>query len=352
MRKLSFYMCTAATILSVGGMANTAYGATANMCGIPGGGAIVIGGGSLDDLRSALGQLQGNMGGACSGNLFSGGNNSCSNNWISGGNNGGCQGSQVMGNGNCSGNWNLGSDWSCGNNSGMGLPGISFPGILFPGNGNGGCDNPDIGQEKPVDPKPDTPDKPDVPDKPDTPDKPGSSDKPDNPDKPGSSDKPDTPDKPDVPDKPDNPDKPDVPDKPDTPDKENPGTGSTQDAYAAQVVELVNAERAKAGLSTLKVHIKAEDAAMVRAQEIQRNFSHTRPSGSGFYTALEEVGISYQSAGENIAYGQTSPQQVMNVWMNSSGHRANILSGNYTSIAVAHYRSASGVDYWVQLFLR
>lgn len=91
---------------------------------------------------------------------------------------------------------------------------------------------------------------------------------------------------------------------------------------------------------------------MVRAREIERSFSHTRPNGSSFYTALQEAGITYQSAGENIAYGQTSAQEVMNVWMNSSGHRANILSGNYTSIAVAHYRSAAGVDYWVQLFLR
>lgn len=131
-----------------------------------------------------------------------------------------------------------------------------------------------------------------------------------------------------------------------------PGDGSSQDAYAAQVVKLVNEERAKAGLSALRLHTAAEGAAMVRAKEIERSFSHTRPDGSDFYTVLKAAGITYQSAGENIAYGQTSPEQVMNAWMNSSGHRANILNGNYTSIAVAHYQSGAGVDYWVQLFLK
>ena len=175
------------------------------------------------------------------------------------------------------------------------------------------------------------------------PDLPWDSGKPDVPDKPGDSGKPD------VPDKPGDSGKPDVPDK-DKPDK--PGQGTTQDAYAAQVVELVNEERAKAGLPALTVHTGAESAAMVRAKEIERSFSHTRPNGSSFYTALQEAGIRYQSAGENIAYGQTSPAQVMDSWMNSSGHRANILNSGYDSIAVAHYQNGAGVDYWVQLFVK
>lgn len=164
--------------------------------------------------------------------------------------------------------------------------------------------------------------------------------------------------KPNVPDNSGKPSLPGTPggsDMPDVSDKEkpeNPGQGTTQDAYAAQVVKLVNEERAKAGLSALTVHTGAEGAAMVRAKEIERSFSHTRPDGSSFYTALQAAGIRYQSAGENIAYGQTSPAQVMNSWMNSSGHRANILNSNYDSIAVAHYQNGSGVDYWVQLFLK
>ncbi len=128
--------------------------------------------------------------------------------------------------------------------------------------------------------------------------------------------------------------------------------GGSQDAYADEVVRLVNEERAKAGLPSLKVHTKAESAALLRAKEIEQSFSHTRPNGSNFSTALSSAGISFQSSGENIAYGQKTPALVMKDWMNSSGHRANILNTGFTSIAVGHYQNSAGVDYWVQLFLR
>ena len=129
------------------------------------------------------------------------------------------------------------------------------------------------------------------------------------------------------------------------------GNGQTlQDAAASQVVNLVNEERAKAGLSPLTVDRSIEDAAQKRAHEIESSFSHTRPNGSSFSTALTEAGVNYRSSGENIAYGQSSAASVMQGWMNSSGHRANILNGNFTKIGVGHYKSASGVDYWTQLF--
>ena len=89
----------------------------------------------------------------------------------------------------------------------------------------------------------------------------------------------------------------------------------------------------------------------MRAREIEGAFSHTRPNGSSFSTALKEQGASYRAAGENIAYGQRSAEQVMEGWMNSSGHRANILSAQYTAIGVGVYRSASGTLHWVQLFI-
>lgn len=123
-----------------------------------------------------------------------------------------------------------------------------------------------------------------------------------------------------------------------------------QDDAAAQVVNLVNEERAKAGLSPLTADRSITSAAQRRAREIETNFSHTRPNGSSFSTALSEAGVNYRSSGENIAYGQTSASSVMQGWMNSSGHRANILNGNFTKIGVGHYKSASGVDYWTQLF--
>ena len=129
-----------------------------------------------------------------------------------------------------------------------------------------------------------------------------------------------------------------------------PADGSLS-GYADAVVKLVNQERAKAGLKSLSVNQAAAAAANVRAREIEGAFSHTRPNGSSFSTALKEQGASYRAAGENIAYGQRSAEQVMEGWMNSSGHRANILSAQYTAIGVGVSRSASGTLHWVQLFI-
>ncbi len=136
------------------------------------------------------------------------------------------------------------------------------------------------------------------------------------------------------------------------PEQNQPGQGESNQSWEAQVLELVNQERAKAGLNALQMDERTAQAASVRAQEITRSFSHTRPDGSNFNTALQEAGVSYTAYGENIAYGQSSPQQVMNQWMNSAGHRANILNPNFTAMAVGHTKNASGTDYWVQLFIR
>ena len=129
-------------------------------------------------------------------------------------------------------------------------------------------------------------------------------------------------------------------------------TGSSEHAFIQQVVDLVNAERAKEGLSPLTIDTKVQAAAQVRAQECEQLFSHTRPNGSSFATALQEQNVSYRSAGENIAWGQRSPQEVMNGWMNSEGHRANIMNANFTTIGVGYYQNANGTNYWCQLFTR
>ncbi|MDR3766963.1 MAG: CAP domain-containing protein [Butyricicoccus sp.] len=131
--------------------------------------------------------------------------------------------------------------------------------------------------------------------------------------------------------------------------QQTPDSDSSQTSYAAQVVSLVNAERAKYGLSALTMDKQVTAAAQVRAGELNRSFSHTRPDGRSCFTALVEAGASYRGAGENIAYGQTSPQAVMQAWMNSSGHRANILSNKYTKIGVG-YTVKNGVVYWTQMF--
>lgn len=143
-----------------------------------------------------------------------------------------------------------------------------------------------------------------------------------------------------------------APDFPDNMLPDQPGTDGSQDAFANEVVRLVNEERAKAGLPALTVDRGAASAAQVRAKEIERSFSHTRPDGSSFNSALTEAGVNFSGAGENIAYGQNSPEKVMEGWMNSSGHRANILNSSYTSIGVGHYQNTSGVNYWTQLFIR
>ncbi len=137
----------------------------------------------------------------------------------------------------------------------------------------------------------------------------------------------------------------------DAPSVDSPSVDS-QHAFIQEVVDLVNAERAKEGLSPLTIDTKVQAAAQVRAQECEQSFSHTRPNGSSFATALKEQNVSYRSAGENIAWGQRSPEQVMNAWMNSSGHRANIMNANFTTIGVGYYQNANGTNYWCQLFTR
>lgn len=82
--------------------------------------------------------------------------------------------------------------------------------------------------------------------------------------------------------------------------------------------------------------------AQVRAVETKTLFSHTRPDGSSFSTALKEQGVSYRGAGENIAWGQKTSEQVMEGWMNSAGHRANILNEKYTSLGVVTTRVRPG----------
>lgn len=131
-----------------------------------------------------------------------------------------------------------------------------------------------------------------------------------------------------------------------TPEQDN---GTAQGDYASQVAALVNAVRAQHGLAALTVDARVQRAAQVRAAETVQSFSHTRPNGSSFSTALTEAGVTYRTAGENIAYGQSTPQAVVDAWMNSSGHRANILSSSYTTIGVG-YTVVNGTAYWAQLF--
>lgn len=135
-----------------------------------------------------------------------------------------------------------------------------------------------------------------------------------------------------------------------TPDSGSGSTGNTGSATAAQeVLRLVNAARAQNGLSALTLDASMSRAASVRASELAKSFSHTRPNGTRGLTALAEAGVSYRAAGENIAAGQQTAQAVMSGWMNSSGHRANILSSKYSRLGVGQ-AVINGRTYWVQFF--
>ena len=103
------------------------------------------------------------------------------------------------------------------------------------------------------------------------------------------------------------------------------------------------------GLQPLLKHDGLMVAAAARAKELSQRYSHTRPNGSECFTILWHLGIDYGYAGENIAMGQRTPEIGMNDWMNSSGHRANILSENFDYIGVG-YTMVDGHPYWVQLF--
>ncbi|MCM3758176.1 CAP domain-containing protein [Sporosarcina aquimarina] len=224
-------------------------------------------------------------------------------------------------------------------------------------------------QEKPVE-KPDTPvEKPDTPvEKPDTP-----VEKPDTPvEKPDTPvEKPDTPvEKPDTPvEKPDTPvEKPDTPvEKPDTPvEKPTPPTNPTPEEKPDQtpgqgqvsasqiekaVLTLTNAERQKAGLKPLQMDDKLMKTARAKSADMasKNYFSHTSPTYGSPFDQMKANGITYRAAAENIAMGQRSAEEVVKGWMNSPGHRQNILTPGFTHIGIGY--DAKG-NYWTQQFIQ
>ncbi|WP_342414618.1 CAP domain-containing protein [Paenibacillus sp. FSL R10-2782] len=119
--------------------------------------------------------------------------------------------------------------------------------------------------------------------------------------------------------------------------------------FAAEVVKLVNNERSKNGLKPLTSDAKLTEVALAKAKDMSTNnyFSHTSPTYGSPFDMMKKFGVSYTYAGENIAMGQQTPQEVMKAWMNSQGHRENILKAEYTQIGVAYYNG-----YWVQEFTR
>lgn len=130
-------------------------------------------------------------------------------------------------------------------------------------------------------------------------------------------------------------------------------TGSVvSGSMTSQVVTLVNKERASNGLQSLASDSQLAKLAQMKAEDMAKNgyFSHTSPTYGSAFDMMKTYGVSYKTAGENIAKGQKTAQSVMNGWMNSSGHRANILKSDYTKIGVGYAKASDGTTYWVQIF--
>lgn len=132
----------------------------------------------------------------------------------------------------------------------------------------------------------------------------------------------------------------------------NEQVSAGQSSMTSQVVNLVNSERAAQGLTALQKDSRLAALAQQKAEDMAKNqyFSHTSPTYGSAFDMLKAAGYNYKTAGENIAMGQKSAASVMDGWMHSSGHRANILHTSYEKIGVGYAVSADGMPYWVQIF--
>lgn len=120
---------------------------------------------------------------------------------------------------------------------------------------------------------------------------------------------------------------------------------------AQDTVDAINQERANNGLQALTVLDALGEPAAIRAKELEQEFSHIRPDGTAVFSILEEYQIEYMTAAENIGIGYQSAEAAIIGWMNSEGHRANILSADYSKLAVRIHIGADGTYYWCVIFI-
>lgn len=125
-------------------------------------------------------------------------------------------------------------------------------------------------------------------------------------------------------------------------------------AIEDEIVRLINVERSKNGLGPLTSNWQAARVARIKSQDMINNnyFSHTSPIYGSPFKMLEDYGLRFSAAAENIAYGQRTAQEAVNSWMNSAGHRANILSRSYTQTGVGVAKKSNGTLYFTQVFLK
>lgn len=129
-------------------------------------------------------------------------------------------------------------------------------------------------------------------------------------------------------------------------------TNTSVSSYEQKVVELVNVERQKSGLSALKLDSSMANVARMKSKDMADNnyFAHQSPTYGSAGDMLSKFGIKWSAWGENIASGQKTPEAVVTAWMNSPGHRANILSTNFGRIGVGYVTNSNGTPYWTQMF--
>jgi len=127
-----------------------------------------------------------------------------------------------------------------------------------------------------------------------------------------------------------------------------------KNSVADEILALVNQERAKAGAQPLQMDSELQKVAQLKSEDMIQNnyFDHTSPVYGTPFEMMDQFGISYSAAGENIAAGQRSAQEVMTAWMNSPGHRRNILEPAYTHIGIGIAENERGTPYYTQMFIK
>ncbi len=128
---------------------------------------------------------------------------------------------------------------------------------------------------------------------------------------------------------------------------------NTQSNVAQEVLKLVNIERAKQNLPALKLNTALSNVAQLKSEDMKNKnyFNHTSPTYGSPFNMMKQFGINYKYAGENIAKGQKTAADVVTAWMNSEGHRANILNKNFTDMGLGYVKSGS-TTYWTQMFIQ
>jgi uncharacterized YkwD family protein len=142
--------------------------------------------------------------------------------------------------------------------------------------------------------------------------------------------------------------------KPETQPEKQPTEQNNPATFEAKVIELVNQERQQNGLEPYQSNQQLSNVARTKSKDMRDKnyFSHQSPTYGSPFEMLKQFNVQYRAAGENIAKGQQTPAEVVNSWMNSPGHRRNILSQQFTQIGVGFAQNKQGETFWTQLFIR